>query len=145
MGGILKCGGCASIMEDLAHSLRCRTQLLEKLQLLALKGVLGRIPKPLYVPHLSVSDICREMRVRGIPVCGKTRKVLQKELQEVLKGVQRAPSLLLMKPDEDLRNLNLQHYMVIDCEPLHDIKRTPVKPFPRIAKCSSKRKKKKRG
>ena len=28
----------------------------------------------------------------------------------------------IFKPDEDLRNLNLQHYTVIDCEPLHDIK-----------------------
>ena len=34
MGGIFKCGGCgckASIMDDLAHSLRCRTQSLQDL------------------------------------------------------------------------------------------------------------------
>ena len=128
MGGNFKCGGCgckATIMDDLAHSLICRTQSLQNLQSLALKGVLGKIPgnvKPLYAPHLPVADIRRELRARGIPVCGKTRKVLQNELQEILKGVQRVPSLLLMKPDEDLHNLNLQHYTVLDCEPLHDIK-----------------------
>ena len=51
----------------------------------------------------------------------KDKKVLQNELQEVLKCVQRVPLLLLMKPNEDLHNLNLQHYTVLDCEPLHDI------------------------
>ena len=36
----------------------------------------------------------------------------------MLKGVQRVPSLLLLKPDQKLCNLNLQNY----CEPMHDIK-----------------------
>ena len=51
----------------------------------------------------------------------RQEKCYRRKIQEVLKGVQRAPSLLLMKPD-DLCNLNLQHYTVLDCEPLHDLK-----------------------
>ena len=34
----------------------------------------------------------------------------------------RVPSLILLHPEEQLVNLNLQHYTVVDCEPLHDIK-----------------------
>ncbi|KAL5518020.1 hypothetical protein EMCRGX_G003686 [Ephydatia muelleri] len=89
------------------------------------QGVLGKVPgalKPLYIPDLPVNDIRKEAVARGIAVTGKNRATLQKELQEILQGVQRVPSLLLLQPDESLTNLNLQYYKVMDCEPLHDIK-----------------------
>jgi len=38
-----------------------------------------------------------------------------------LKGVQRVPSLLLL-PALPLGQLNLQHYTILDGEPLHDLK-----------------------
>ena len=124
----LKCGGCgckANMMADQAHSLHCKTRSLGDIQTLALQGVLGKVPgalKPLYVPDLPVKDVRKECVARGMAVKGKNRDTLQKQLQEVLQGVQRVPSLLLLQPHESLTNLNLQHYEVMDCEPLHDIK-----------------------
>lgn len=32
------------------------------------------------------------------------------------------PSLLLLNPTQSLSEINLEHYTVLDCEPLHDIK-----------------------
>eukprot|EP00731_Ephydatia_muelleri_P003526 Em0001g3526a len=81
------------------------------------QGVLGKVPgalKPLYIPDLPVNDIRKEAVARGIAVTGKNRATLQKELQEILQGVQRVPSLLLLQPDESLTNLNLQYYKVMD-------------------------------
>ena len=37
-------------------------------------------------------------------------------------GIQHVPALLLLNPCQNLSNLHLQDYTVLDCEPLHDIK-----------------------
>ena len=77
--------------------------------------MLGKVPgalKPLYISDLPVNDIRKEAVARGIAVTGKNRATHQKELQEILQGVQRVPSLLLLQPDESLTNLNLQYYEV---------------------------------
>ena len=128
VGGKYKCGGCgckATIMDDQAHALRCKTRSYKELQTIALQGVLGKVPcstKALYVPDLSVTDIRKELGARGWDCSGKRRPQLQDELQGILQGIQRVPSLILLHPEEQLVNLNLQHYTVVDCEPLHDIK-----------------------
>eukprot|EP00731_Ephydatia_muelleri_P036155 Em0207g2a len=128
VGGKYKCGGCgckATIMDDQAHALRCKTRSFKELQTIALQGVLGKVPcstKALYVPDLSVTDIRKELGARGWDCSGKKRPQLQDELQGILQGIQRVPSLILLHPEEQLVNLNLQHYTVVDCEPLHDIK-----------------------
>ena len=41
---------------------------------------------------------------------------------EVLKGVQRVPTLLLQNPEATLSNMQLDQYCILDCEPLHDLK-----------------------
>ena len=129
MGGTFKCGGCGckdSLMDDQAHALRCHTRQLHELQTIALGGVLGHVPcvvKPLYVPELSITSIRQQLRARGfITNLHEKRAVLQKELQEILQGVQRVPSLLFLKPEQELSEINLTHYHILDCEPLHDIK-----------------------
>ena len=38
----------------------------------------------------------------------------------MLKGAQRIPTLLTLNPPQTLKALNLEHYEVLDCEPLHD-------------------------
>ena len=53
---------------------------------------------------------------------GKKKEDLDHCLKEILKGVQRVPTLLLLNPTQSLTELNLQHYTVLDCEPLHDLK-----------------------
>ena len=77
--------------------------------------------KPLYIKHLSIAEIRQELRARGVADVDHLREELQPLLQDMLKGVQRVPSLLLLKPDQKLTNLNLQHYHILDCEPMHDI------------------------
>ena len=108
VGGVYKCGGCgckSTMMADQAHSLHCKTRTLGDIQTLAVQGVLGKVPgalKPLFIPDLPVNDIQKEAVAKGIAVTGKNRATLQKELQEILQGVQRVPSLLLLQPDESL-------------------------------------------
>eukprot|EP00731_Ephydatia_muelleri_P016427 Em0009g851a len=121
VGGVYKSEGCgckSTMMADQANSLHCKTRSLGDIQTLAVQGVLGKVPgalKPLYIPDLPVNDVRKEAVARGIAVTGKNRATLQKELQEILQGVQRVPSLLLLQPDESLTNLNLQYYEVMDC------------------------------
>ena len=43
-------------------------------------------------------------------------------LDEVLKGILRAPALLLENPTQELASLNLEKYLIVASEPLHDIK-----------------------
>ena len=52
----------------------------------------------------------------------KYKKELQEQLSEVLKGAQRVPTLLLQNPQQAPSEINLQHYSVLECEPLHDLK-----------------------
>ena len=47
---------------------------------------------------------------------------MNEKLTEVLRGVQRVPSLLLHNPTQNISTLNLQHYTILECEPLHDMK-----------------------
>lgn len=47
---------------------------------------------------------------------------MQEELDSILKGVQRVPTLLVSHPQQSLGSLNLSRYEVLDCEPLHDLK-----------------------
>ena len=129
MGGTFKCGGCGckeTLMDDQAHALRCQTRQLHELQSLALGGVLGHeacVVKPLYVPDLPVSDIRKELRARGhFTNLHENRDVLQAELQDILQGVQRVPSLLLLKPNQAISEINLTNYHILDCEPMHDLK-----------------------
>ena len=112
-------------MDDQAHTLRCKTRSLKELQTIALQGVLSKVPcstKPLYISDLSVTDIRKELGARGLDCSGKRRPELQDKVQGILLGIQRVPSLILLHPEEQLVNLNLQHYAVVNCEPLHDIK-----------------------
>ena len=112
-------------MDDQAHALMCKARTVKDLQRLATEGLHGKVPcsiKPLYVPDLTVKEIRDELKSRGVMDVTRTRKHLQKELQDILKGVQRVPSLLLLNPQQSLTDLNLQDYTILDCEPLHDIK-----------------------
>ena len=129
VGGIYKCGACGckdKLMDDQAHSLNCKTRSLTDLHALAIGGKLGKVPckvKPLYVPDLLVNDIRKELTARKVAVdTTQPRDVLQKTLQEILQGVQRVPSLLLLHPEKKLKDINLEHYTILACEPLHDLK-----------------------
>ena len=69
-----------------------------------------------------MKELREELHARGIFDTDKVKKELQEQLNEVLKGAQRVPTLLLQNPQQALSEINLQHYSVLECEPLHDLK-----------------------
>ena len=71
---------------------------------------------------LTAKGLQNELNKRGWETSGTTKKELTQTLKNNLKGVQRVPSLLLTNPTESLADLNLEHYHVLECEPLHDLK-----------------------
>ena len=65
----------------------------------------------------------KELRAQGNFNLDFPKPVLEKILQEILKRVHRVPTLLLLlQPQQPLCDLHLQHYTILDCEPLHDLK-----------------------
>ena len=44
------------------------------------------------------------------------------KLKNILEGVQHIPSLLLSCPTSELKQFNLQKYLILPREPLHDLK-----------------------
>ena len=126
IGGTYKCGACGcvdSMMQDLAHVFRCKPRSLQELQTLVLAGKYGNASgqlKPL--DNLLVDHLRAELQARGCCTRGKLKPALQSELTTILKGVQRVPTLLTLNPTQTLQSLNLEHYEIMDCEPLHDFK-----------------------
>ena len=83
----------------------------------------GRQPgKTTPFKDLRVDKIKKELHIRGITDLDLLKPDLQKKLTHDLKGVQRVPSLLLLNPQKTPSDLNLHHYTILDCEPLHDLK-----------------------
>ncbi len=125
-GGRYKCGACGckdTMFTDQAHSLRCHWRSLQELQELAVGGVYGSKPgatKPL--EKLRIGELREELKARGVFDLDRLKPESQTELQEILKGVQRVPALLLVNPKQELRSLNINRYEVMACEPLHDLK-----------------------
>ena len=125
-GGHYKCGGCgvkSSMIGDLAHSLRCKRRSLQDLQSLVLGGRYGNKPscsKPF--KNLKAQELRNELRARGVFDTTMPVKDLRHQLASLLQGAQRVPTLLIHNPKLSLSSLNLHHYTIIDCEPLHALK-----------------------
>ena len=126
VGGAYKCGGCGckdSVMQDLSHALQCTPRSLQDLQSLILAGKYGNQPgqlKPL--DQLLVANLREELTARRYEIHKMLKPEMQALLTAELKGAQRVPSLLVLNPTQSLRDLHLQDYEVLDCEPLHDYK-----------------------
>lgn len=71
---------------------------------------------------LNSSQLQEELRARKEYDYGNTKKDRHSVLMETLQGVQRVPTLLINNPTQNLQELNLQNYNILDCEPLHDLK-----------------------
>lgn len=145
------CGCMASRMDDLTHCFTWKWKSVEDLQCRATKGkciymymyvdsttqviytlkllsymYVGRAGKQPGVVKpfdaLTVDQIKEELRSRDIYTSASNKSDLSRDLKKALRGVQRVPSLLLQNPTQPLSELHLQHYQILDCEPLHDIK-----------------------
>lgn len=126
-GGTYKCGvcGCNECMfDDQAHSLYYTWRIPQQLQTLATEGILGKQPGVMRpFDHLKVNDLRQELQARGLNIDKKEKKdVLQKSLDQILRGTAQVPALLLTNPTQPLSSLNLERYEIVASEPLHDIK-----------------------
>lgn len=103
------------------QALQCQWCYLATLQTLATRVAVGKkagVTKPF--DKLRVDDLREELRVRGILTLEGPKPKLQQQLEDILKGVQRVPALLLLNPIQSLSTLNLQRCELVACEPLHD-------------------------
>ena len=129
IGGNYKCGNCGckvNRMDDLAHVFQCPWRTLEELQNLVLLGHYGKkagVLKPF--DKLKKAELLEELRKRGgldVELDKMDKAELASTLTGVLKGAQRVPTILITNPSQNLADLNLSQYAILDCEPLHDMK-----------------------
>lgn len=125
-GGHYYCSGCgdhADRVYDLAYTFHCTTVSLDDRQKIVLKGPIQKrnslLQKPKPFTALQKPELELELGGRGI-YDGKTKKEMQKLLEEDLHGVSRVPALL-SSPQSSPESLNLGSFEVLPCEPMHDI------------------------
>ena len=126
-GGFFYCSGCgvhASRVHELDHTFRCEVVSLQDRQEMVLKGIVGRKnslnKKPKPFSKLKKEELIQELSSRRV-FEGETKKELENSLTSELHGIQRVPALLFENPQEDLKTLNLEHYEILVCEPMHDV------------------------
>ncbi|XP_062602067.1 uncharacterized protein LOC134263700, partial [Saccostrea cucullata] len=73
--------------------------------------------------HLKVQQIIDELDERRLDILDTRKESVSKQLAEHLEGIQRPPALFCtsMESQNPGKDLNLQKYEVLMCEPLHDI------------------------
>ncbi|CAC5383131.1 unnamed protein product [Mytilus coruscus] len=72
--------------------------------------------------NLKKEELIDELEERGVDTFHLNLKSrLQEELTSVLHGICRPPALLMTHPDETSKEMNIESYEVMPCEPLHDI------------------------
>ncbi len=85
--------------------------------------IVGKQPKVLTpLQNLRVEEIRQELGARGDYDLDKHKPELQLDLWQILKGVNCVPSLLLINPQQNIQDLHLTEYTILNCEPLHDVK-----------------------
>ncbi len=91
---------------------------LPQSNLIALSVLTGINP----MDNLEVQDLRIELHLRGVPTESKKKPQLEKEFDELRRGITNVPALLQGVPDMPLFELGLEHYEISPVEPLHDIK-----------------------
>ena len=72
--------------------------------------------------NLKVAQLQTELEKRGYNTRGKKKVQLEREFDELRKGVSNVPAILQQTPKATLESLNLDKYEVFATEPLHDLK-----------------------
>ena len=119
LGGNYKCASCGVEASSFSDSARCnqvRYRSIEDIQAHVIAGVHGA--KKLCVKPFAIRQ---ELAARKLNSGGEA-KVVRQCLVEHLGGLQRVPLLLITNPKGNLEALHLQHYCIMDFEPLHGIK-----------------------
>ena len=107
----------------MAHVFNFSWRSLEDLQSLVLKGKYGKQPSFL-TPFASLNkeQLKEELCIRGVFDLSRRKHELHSELQTILCGAQRVPTILISNPSQPLSELHLPSYTVLDYELLHDLK-----------------------
>ena len=129
-GGNFPCGTCGihvSKFTDQTHALRRalrrRVQSLQDIQDLATLGRFGKrfnVVRPF--ENLTMGEIQTELHLRGCRDVDMPKAQLIAKLKNILEGVKHVPSLLLSCTTSELKQFNSQRYLILPCEPLHDLK-----------------------
>ena len=123
-GGEYPCVACetsAYRFDDICYSYRCRTIPIEARQQFMLKGIAWQRGgfKPL--DGLSKPQLHHEIQAHGSNTTPTMTKLqLQQEFHALRKGITNFPALLTSNPKTGLKKINLHHYEISACEPLHD-------------------------
>lgn len=72
--------------------------------------------------NLKVQELKSELSKRGIDVTGKKKQQLEREFEELRKGITNVTALLHNSPETSLNTLHLENYEISPTEPLHDTK-----------------------
>ena len=125
-GGNYPCVACVchrNSFADFPHAVKCEQRTLQKNLKVATGGHFGKVPgKIKYYEELNTNQLRIEFEKRGVKDYPSDKKGRLNVLKEMLWGVQRVPSLLMMAPESSLDEFHLDSYSVLPCEPLHDLK-----------------------
>lgn len=72
--------------------------------------------------NLKVQELRTELKLRGVSTVGKKKPELEKDFEDLRRGISNVPALLQGVPHMDLEDFGLSHYEVAPVKPLHDIK-----------------------
>lgn len=72
--------------------------------------------------NLKVHELKSELSKRDVDVMGKKKQQLEREFEELRRGITNVPALIQNSPDTSLDSLHLENYEISPTEPLHDIK-----------------------
>ena len=72
--------------------------------------------------NLKVNDLRVELNLRGMATANKKKPQLEKQFDELRRGILNVPALIQDIPETPLCEIRLEYYEVSPVEPLHDIK-----------------------
>ena len=72
--------------------------------------------------NLKISELRIELERRGLSTARKRKPELERDFDELRRGIVNVPALLQGSPDTPLTNLHLDRYEISLVEPLHDVK-----------------------
>ena len=95
---------------------------LSERQEFILKGEAWKTHQVNPLNNLKVAELRKELEKHGLNTENKKKAQLQKEMDDLQKGISNLPAILLTAPQASLESLHLGKYEIFPTEPLHDLK-----------------------
>ena len=71
--------------------------------------------------NLKKKELEEELEARSVEITDETKPKLVEHLNDILHGICRPPALMLKSPTKSSKELYIDDYEILGCEPLHDI------------------------